>query len=130
MVQSINRRPRRVRQLRIEGHDPGRVDGTAGSVTGLEGFSLRSPLPDVELGERVSRSESGEVLFNPFETLRLEAGQQCPKASPDRQKFLPGLSQTGWEKEPDLVTRGATVVGLADTYDIAARESLEHAGFE
>jgi hypothetical protein len=106
------------------------VDRAAGGVTGLESLGLRSPLPDVELGECVSRSEGGEMLFDPLETLRLEAGQQCPKASPDRQKRLPGLGQTGWEKESDLVTRGATVVGLADTHDVAARESLEHAGFE
>ena len=54
VVQSINRRPHRVQQLRIYGHDPGLVDGAAGGVTGLESLSLRSPLPDVELGERVS----------------------------------------------------------------------------
>ena len=74
------------------------MDGsTADPVTGPERLDLRSPLPDLELGECVSRSEGGDMLLDPLEALGLEAGQQSAKASPDRSELLTGLGQTGRE---------------------------------
>ncbi len=74
------------------------MDGaTTGPMTGPERLDLHSPLPDMELGKCVSRSEGREMLLDSPETLRLEAGQQSAEASPDRSKLLTRLSEIGRE---------------------------------
>ena len=88
-------------ELPIDGHGAVATmlvdSATAGGVTGPERLGLRSPLPYMELGECVSRSEGGDMLLDPLEALWLEAGQQSAKASPHRSELFTGLDQTGRE---------------------------------
>ena len=85
-------------------------------MTGSERLDLRSSLPDMELGECVARSEGGEMLLDPFETLWLEAGQQSPETSPDRTQLSTRLGPRCRERKTDLVLHRPTVVGLTETH--------------
>ena len=86
-----------------------------GSVAGAEGLDLHSPLPGMELGEGVARSEGREMPFDSIEALRLEASQEPAEASADRLEFLTNLGQTRRKWKPDLVLHRSTVVGFTET---------------
>ena len=70
------------------------------------------------------------MLLDALEALWLEAGQQSPKAPPDRSEFLAHLGQAGRERKTDLVLHRPAIVGLTQTQYVGVRERREHASFE